>query len=191
MMIEEAIHLETRTGMTRMSEPSPDDQFLELLACHQGQLFGYIFAAVRNLDDAEELYQQTSIILWRKFSDYKPGSDFVRWACKTAKYEILHHRRKQRRSPICFNDKVLSNLAETQAHGDDAALLHQELLAKCVKELPATDRQIVEMCYGRHGGVKQVAEELQRSVQTLYNSLSRIRRVLFHCVRLKLTREQP
>lgn len=172
-----------------MSDPSPDDQFLELLARHQGQLFGYIFAAVRNLDDAEELYQQTSIILWRKFSDYQPASDFVRWACKTAKFEILHFQRKRRRSPICFSDEALSNLAETQVP-DDEPSLHQKLLAECVEELPASDRQLIETCYAGHGSVKQVAEELQRSVQTLYNSLSRIRRVLFHCVRMKSTREQ-
>jgi RNA polymerase sigma-70 factor (ECF subfamily) len=154
-------------------------------------VFGYIFAAVRNLDDAEELYQETSIVLWRKFAEYQPDTDFARWACKIAKFEILHFHRAQRRSRVCFNDKILSNLAEVQASDATQSTRHQELLAECVDQLSAADRQLVELCYGSRDGVKEVAQKLQRSVQTLYNSLSRVRRALFDCVRLKLTREEP
>ena len=82
-----------------MTDRSLDDQFMDLLMAHQGQVFGYIYAAVRNLDDAEELYQQTSLVLWRKFSGYQPGSDFARWACKAAKYEILHFQRDNAEVP--------------------------------------------------------------------------------------------
>ena len=74
--------------MTRSHE-----QFTGLLMRHQSQVFGYIFAAVHNLHDAEELYQDTSLILWRKFAGYRPDSDFARWACQTAKYEILRFQR--------------------------------------------------------------------------------------------------
>jgi RNA polymerase sigma-70 factor (ECF subfamily) len=174
-----------------MDPTALDDRFLELLSRHQGQLFGYIFAAVRNFDDAEDLYQQTSFVLWRKFSDYQPGSDFVRWACKAAKFEILHFQRSRHRGPVQFNEQILANLAETQAASEaDARREHQEILAECVDELPATDQRLVSLCYGRQLSVKQVAAELNYSAQTLYNSLSRIRRVLYDCVRLKQSVEQ-
>jgi RNA polymerase sigma-70 factor (ECF subfamily) len=174
-----------------MANPSLDDQFMDLLTAHQGQVFGYIYAAVRNLDDAEELYQQTSLVLWRKFSDYRLGSDFARWACKAAKYEILHFQRNKRRSAIHFSEQALSNLAEVQTSSDDEARrFQQEFLAECVDELSPDDQQLVRLCYGQQHSIKQVADTLQRSAQTLYNSLSRIRHVLFDCVRLKLTREQ-
>ena len=61
-----------------MSTPSSNEQFTDLLLRHQAQVFGYIFAAVQNLHDAEELYQDTSLVLWSKFADYRPGSDFAR-----------------------------------------------------------------------------------------------------------------
>ena len=174
-----------------MTDQSLDDQFTDLLTAHQGQVFGYIYAAVRNLDDAEELYQQTSLILWRKFSDYQSGSDFVRWACKTAKYEILHFQRSKRRHAICFSEQAISNLAEVQAsQGEAGGRLQQELLAECVAGLSSDDQQLVRLCYGQQRSVKQVADRLQRSVQTLYNSLSRIRHVLFDCISLKSAREQ-
>jgi RNA polymerase sigma-70 factor, ECF subfamily len=173
-----------------MIEQHSHDQFMGLLLRHQGQLFGYIFAAVHNLHDAEELYQETSLILWRKFASFEPGSEFARWACRTAKYEILRFQRDRRRSPLCLSDKVLSELAEIHiARGDEAMQRHQEILAECVDELPPADHQIVDLCYGGQDNIKQVAAKLQRAPKTLYNAVSRIRRALFDCVRSKLTRE--
>jgi RNA polymerase sigma-70 factor, ECF subfamily len=173
-----------------MSEPLSNDLFIDLLTRHQGQIFGYIFAAVQNLSDAEELYQETSLILWRKFSEYQADTNFGSWACKIAKFEILHFLRSRRRSHVCFSDKVLANLAEPPvAEPDESLLEHQQLLAGCVDELPAADQRLIELCYGSRRTIKQVAQELNRSVQTLYNSLSRVRRLLFDCIRRKLAKE--
>ncbi|NLX98904.1 MAG: sigma-70 family RNA polymerase sigma factor [Rhodopirellula sp.] len=169
-----------------MDETSLDDVFMDLLSRHQGQLFGYIFAAVRNLDDAEELYQQTCLILWRKFADYRPQSDFARWASKVAKFEILHFQRSRRRSPIVFNEKILANLAEAQPSREDPSLrAHEEILAECVNELPSGDQRLVRLCYGTQRSIKQVAGQLNYSTQTVYNSLSRIRRALYDCIQSK------
>ncbi len=169
-----------------MSRPS-DEQFMELLTRHQGRIFGYIFAAVRNLSDTEEIYQDTSLILWRKFAEYRPDSDFAQWACKTAKFEILHFFRAKRRHPICFSDKILTNLADVQAAPASAIAdeEHQQWLSECVDELPPTDRELLDLCYDGHRTIKEVAELLQRSAQTLYNSLSRIRHALFDCIQRK------
>jgi RNA polymerase sigma-70 factor, ECF subfamily len=57
-----------------------------------------------------------------------------------------------------------------------------------VDELSPADQELVDLCYNGHNNVRQVAENLQRAPQTLYNSLSRIRRVLFDCIHLKLSR---
>lgn len=174
-----------------MSKPSRHDQFMDLLLRHQSQVFGYIFAAVQNLHDAEELYQETSLVLWRRFSDYQPGTDFARWACKTAKHKILHFQHDRRRSPIRFSDEVLANLADVQASkNSESPQYHQEVLAECMNDLPPADQHIVDLCYGGDDSIKDVAAKLQRSPQTLYNAVSRIRGVLFDCIRLKLTREQ-
>lgn len=177
---------------TGMDEMSLHDQFMDLLLRHQGQVFGYIFAAVRNLHDAEELYQETSLVLWRRFSDFQPGTDFARWACRTAKHKILHFQQNRQRSPVrFFGEEVLSNLAEVHiSRNADASQHHQELLAECVNELPPADQQVVDLCYGGEDSIKQIAEKMQRAPKTLYNTVSRIRRALFHCIRLKLTQEQ-
>jgi RNA polymerase sigma-70 factor (ECF subfamily) len=45
----------------------PKTEFAELLRRHQTQLFGFIYSLLRDLDDADDLFQQTSLVLWDKF----------------------------------------------------------------------------------------------------------------------------
>ena len=59
-------------------------------------------------------------------------------------------------------------------------------LAGCVEKLRQRDRQLLDECYGREGGVTQVAGRHGRSPQSIHNSLRRIRRALFECIRRTL-----
>ena len=76
------------------------NDFHELLAVHQGQIIGFIFAAVRNLHDAQDLYQETCITAWEKFNEFESGSNFARWACGIARLEILQHQRRHAREKL-------------------------------------------------------------------------------------------
>src|SRR5262249_35538535 len=46
--------------------------FAEHLRQSQTRLYGYIHSLVRDLNDADDLFQQTSLILWKKFDEYDP-----------------------------------------------------------------------------------------------------------------------
>ena len=65
-------------------------EFAELLRRNQTQLFGYIYSLVRDLDDADDLFQQTSLVLWDKYEQFDPTRSFVGWACGVARYEVLN-----------------------------------------------------------------------------------------------------
>ncbi|MEK6236931.1 MAG: sigma-70 family RNA polymerase sigma factor [Planctomycetales bacterium] len=95
-------------------DPERNDVFLELLARHRGQLFGYIYALVQNLHDADELFQKTTIVLWKKFGEFQPESDFMAWACRAAKLEMCNYVRSRGRDRHVFSDALLEQLAESQ-----------------------------------------------------------------------------
>ena len=56
-------------------------EFADYLRQHQSQLFGYIHSLVRDLNDADDLFQQTTVILWNKFAEFDRRRSFVAWAC--------------------------------------------------------------------------------------------------------------
>ena len=72
--------------------PPPSDSsedFLRLHAKHEPQIRAFVRAGVQNNETVAEIMQETSIVAWQKFSDLKkPESDFGKWMCVIARYEI-------------------------------------------------------------------------------------------------------
>src|SRR4051794_9938980 len=56
------------------------DQFVEQFIRSQGRVYAYIVTLLPNRDDTEEVFQQTSLALWKKWQEFDPTRDFVRWA---------------------------------------------------------------------------------------------------------------
>ena len=163
------------------------DEFAQLLAMHESRLFGYIYALVMNMADAEDIYQDTMLALWRKFETYRPGTNFVAWARAAARFEVQHFFRGKSRRKLYFDDSLLRELAETQSLLDSAAAgesdSYTDALRRCKDLLPEKDRRLIELCYSTSYNITQSADRLGRSPQSVCNSLSRIRRVLFDCIR--------
>jgi RNA polymerase sigma-70 factor, ECF subfamily len=165
-----------------VSDPHSHDRFVELLTEHRGPLFGYIYALVRRLHDAEDLYQDTAMVMWGKFHEYQPGTNFVAWACTIARFRVGNFLKGERRRRH-FSHALQEKLAALQARiQPEHAGLQQEALVDCIRGLSATDRQLVDLCYGAERSFREVAEQLGRSPQSVYDSLSRIRRVLLECI---------
>ena len=81
---------------------------------HQTQLFGYIYSLVRNLDDADDLFQQTSLALWKKIDQYDPARAFCpgRSALPVSRCPIFC--RSRGRDRLYFSDEL--NLLLIEAH---------------------------------------------------------------------------
>jgi DNA-directed RNA polymerase specialized sigma24 family protein len=81
-------------------------EFAEALRQHQNQLFGYIYSLVRDLDDADDLFQQTSLVLWDKFALFDASRSFIAWACGVARFEVSNFLRSRSRHRVYFSDEL-------------------------------------------------------------------------------------
>jgi RNA polymerase sigma-70 factor (ECF subfamily) len=145
---------------------------------------------VRDLDDADDLFQQTSMALWKKFDQYDPARPFIPWAFGVARYEVSNHLRSRSRDRLYFSDEL--NLKLIEAHEElsreqDEGRL--EALSGCISRLRQRDQDLLNVCYGRAVLIPDVAREWGRSTQSIHNSLKRIRQALTDCVRRSLARE--
>ena len=166
--------------------PSRIDEFAELVLHGQHQLLSYIFAFVRNQHDAEDLYQQTLFILWNKFDAFDrsdPASDFGVWARKVARFEIANFLKTKRRSHVYFSDALIAEIDDTISKQEttlpDGSLATLRL---CMDKLSKVDRVLVQDFYGGMPA-KNIAQQSDRSVEGVYNSLCRVRRSLLECIR--------
>ncbi|WP_425398950.1 sigma-70 family RNA polymerase sigma factor [Aeoliella sp.] len=164
--------------------------FTELSGRYQLQVLGYIYATLHNLDDAEDVYQQTSIIMWDKFDEYEVGSDFLKWACTVARYEVLNFLRTAKNRPRYFSDEYIQQVAELPSGHDSGRLeSRQQALNGCLRRLRNRDQQLIERCYGGATKIHEVARQLGRTPESVYTSLRRIRRTLHECINRALALE--
>jgi RNA polymerase sigma-70 factor, ECF subfamily len=169
-----------------MSHPENDDRFAQLLRAHHIQLFGYLYAIVHNISDAEDLYQETSLVLWDKFSEYREGTNFFAWAMATARYHVANFLRTQKRRwqfTAGLHARLRSSFEEL-----DAGLLEDRLeaLQECKKLLAEADCCLLDGCYGSNLSLRETAGQLGRTPKSVYRALDRIRSVLMRCVKEKL-----
>ena len=73
------------------------EDFVQRFVGVQARLYGYIATLVPSRADADELFQQTSLVLWRKHEEFDPSRDFLRWACGIAHNLIRNFRKQHRR----------------------------------------------------------------------------------------------
>jgi RNA polymerase sigma-70 factor (ECF subfamily) len=176
--------IETSNAKTRQAE------FAALFRQAQSRLYGYIHALVRDLNDADDLFQQTALILWRNFDEFDPKRRFLSWACGVARLEVTNFLRSRGRQRLYFSDDLNLLLIEAQEELTSAEEEERrDALAKCLTKLRERDQELLSECYQDREGVHQAAGRRGRSPQSVYNSLRRIRRALYECIARTLTHE--
>jgi RNA polymerase sigma-70 factor, ECF subfamily len=177
-------------GCDEMNEKERDHLFSDLITRHQSQLYGYIFAVVRNWEDADDLFQSVCLVLWSKFESFRMDSDFFAWARQIAKNKVADLMR-HKRSMIHVGEELLTDLTTTakemRTGGGDTYLT---ALESCREKLNRADQELLAIHYTENLGSRQIADRLQRSQTSVCNSLNRIRGWLFECIQMELARQE-
>jgi RNA polymerase sigma-70 factor (ECF subfamily) len=164
-------------------------QLVSLLLKHRQRIFGFVFTLVQNRSDAEDILQEASMIMWEKFDDFRPESDFVAWANQIGYFCVQNFRRRQGRSKLLFDDSLIENLADTASQlGEEIDRRHRHL-RDCLGLLRPRDREMILARYALHGSVAKAAEVARRTLAATYKSLNRVRRSLSDCITQKLAAE--
>jgi RNA polymerase sigma-70 factor (ECF subfamily) len=171
--------------------PFREEELVSLIAGSQRRLFAFILTLVRRPNDAEDILQEVNIVLWRKREDYRPKSDFMAWAFKIARNQVMAFRAKQRRQADLFDEPLLTLIA-TVAEEESALYERREAaLRDCIAKLPPHSRDIVIGRYQTKKPVASIAAELGKTAKAISESLRRIRDHLRRCIDHALAVESP
>ncbi len=157
-------------------------ELMLLMTQHQRRIFSYLYTLVPDRHDAQDLLQETSLVIVEKFNEFTPGTDFAAWACQIAYWRVRASRQKFARAKVVFDQNVVDAVAETAATMADELDDRHEALAKCLQKLHPRDRELVLTRYESAQGVVEAARRTGRSMDAAYKALGRIRKLLFDCV---------
>ena len=166
------------------------EEFVRLWTVAQRKVFLSIFALVHNLADAEEILQQTSVVLWRKFSEYRRDQDFTRWACGIARYEVLKHRHERGKAVLSMSDDLVERLSAATIREIDHLDRRRDALQQCLEELLPRHRELIRMRYEEDCRPEGLAVRLGRTADAIRRTLHRIRMRLLECMDRKLAHEE-
>jgi RNA polymerase sigma-70 factor, ECF subfamily len=177
--------------MTPESPDTPEhyETFVRLLVAHEGRLRGFLRTLLRDWDDVDEVMQETSLVIWRKFTQFDPDTNFMAWAAAIGRFEALKHLRKQSRDRLVFNDEILDLLAQESLEETDTLEHHRIALTSCLEKLDSRQKELLQLAY--QPGVKfhEVAAQAGKSAQAFYKTIQRTRAQLLECAEKHMQKE--
>lgn len=164
------------------------EKFVRLFGQSQPDLRRYIYSLCNNMGDTEDILQETSLALWRKFDQYQSDQPFLNWSFRFAYFEVMKFREKQKKKhSLC--ETTLKILAEEYAENLDILKAQRRVLEQCVAKLPEREKELIALRYGQKLTITKINEMFSETGKKIYRAFERIRYKLYECIDLTLTEE--
>ena len=156
---------------------------------NESMLMTYLRAAVRNQAVAEDLFQETMLVAWRRLNQYNRSCSFGPWVRGIAANLIMAHFRKAKSDITITSDKMLEYLSQQIEHiherpGDTWE--HKiNALKLCIEALPDLYQEMIQLRYFKHQPTSKISEITKVSLEAVRKRLQRARAQLLGCLRRK------
>ncbi len=171
-------------------ETERTEEFVRLVALHSRDIYRCIHGLVINRDAADDIYQETSLVIWREYGRYVSGTDFLSWAKRIAVNQVLAWRKRVQRNRLIFNEAFLLAVADETERNDSSLRRHKDFLPHCMEKLGEPHRRLIAQRYEERFSIDEIAARNNKTIDAVYRALSRIRRILHDCVTRRLALER-
>ncbi|MBN1672822.1 MAG: sigma-70 family RNA polymerase sigma factor [Kiritimatiellae bacterium] len=150
------------------------------------RVLAYLMGLVKDPQKAEDLLQDTYVVVLRKWQQYQPGTNLLAWMLSIARREFLNAVKPAHNRLVAMEMEVLEKaLVATQE--DDANLAYRrEALSHCLAKLRPQARDIMQLRYGDGLSCGEVCRRVRLSLNALYTVLCRVRENLKTCIERQL-----
>jgi RNA polymerase sigma-70 factor (ECF subfamily) len=189
---------DTRSNSPEVPVEGSDDRtmgknktFLRLFLRNQRGLYAYVLTLLPNRADADDVLQETSLVMWDRFDADGPPTDFFAWGRRIAYHKVLDFYKKSARAQARLSRVFVERIAQSATAEAEALRLEERrtALAACIDKLPPRDRDLLNRRFAEGATTTSTSEQLGRSVDAVYKALAKLRQSLFDCVQKSLAKE--
>lgn len=165
------------------------DKSFEVLALeHYGEVFAFVYAAVRRRDVSEDLTQETFLAAFHSMDTFDTSRDFRKWLRGIARNKVLNYlNRTSKKLPVSI-EGMLDALEDVHTASDamknDTWRERAAALSACLKKLPQNLRDIIRAFYYKGARAEAIAQTLDISPAAVWQRLYRGRVLLKECIDL-------
>ncbi|WP_431243226.1 RNA polymerase sigma factor [Flavobacterium sp. P21] len=149
-------------------------EFEQIYKTYWDRIFRLCMGFVNDHDAAQDLTQETFIIVWQKLETFRNESAIGTWIFRIASNNCLRQIEKQKRFP---KSELPAHLSEEKQQSIEPKI---QFLYKCIAELPETDRIIISL---------ELEEVKQAEIAKIVGLSEANVRVKIHRIKEKLTQK--
>ncbi|HAW32515.1 MAG TPA: RNA polymerase subunit sigma-70 [Planctomycetaceae bacterium] len=165
------------------------EEHVRLIAQAQRRIYAFIFSLVGHATDADDILQETNVVLWRKRETYEPGTNYLAWAFAIARLQVLSQRSEKARKGLKFDDNLLEKIAKVASTETEQYDRRSAALQNCLQKITATQRELIARRYQPDGTVISLAADIGKTSKAVSESLRRVREKLRLCIERTLAAE--
>jgi len=155
--------------------------FLRLFLKIQPAVRSYLLSLLHNGADADDVFQEVSLVLWERFDDYDDRHPFLNWAFGIARNHVARWRRAAPRARAWLPPDVEEKLAVTYAELEDELAPRRTALRNCEEKLGAHARELLSLRYEKLQSLQQIAQARGMTLNAVNKALGKIRKALSDC----------
>ena len=168
-------------------KPLSESEFVLLITRHQAAIYAYILTIHPDRVAAQDILQESNLVLCRKLAEFEPGSNFKAWAFRIAYWQTMAHLKRVQRAGLVTLEPDVLELVAREAEEQLVDFEDRHLaLRSCLQKLPAGDASILLAHYQRGESLAELSGRLGRTREALKQVLLRIRRTLRACIERQL-----
>jgi RNA polymerase sigma-70 factor, ECF subfamily len=132
--------------------------FETLYSRHRSHVFRYLIRLIGNDPVAEEIVNDVFLEVWRSAHRFEAKSQVATWLLAIARYKALSALR--RRSEAQIDDDAVAAIADPADDAETTAdrQSRSAILKKCLTQLPAAQREVIDLVYYQDKSVEEVAK---------------------------------
>jgi RNA polymerase sigma-70 factor, ECF subfamily len=178
-----------------MNAPGPDahDLFEILVRENSRMLMAYVRSVTRNATVADDVWQETMMVAWRRIEDFDRSRPFGPWLRGIASRVMLGHNRKESHAvqvDTATLEYLDSRFEQMQSLRGDTLDEKLQALRDCVASLPEHYRTCIELRFMSGLKPQKLSEQIGIALESVKKRLVRAKGMLLTCIEQKMATEQ-
>ena len=160
---QEALDLQA-IGDQDLLDPKRAQSFTELYTKDRRRLYAFIYTIVGDSVAADDIFQESSMVLWREFHKFQEGTNFSKWANAIAFNRIREFWRSRKKQGQLFDENQTELIADRMVDMEPELDHRWEVLSGCMAKLRDVDQDLFKNFYAKQYTAAQLAEKTGRSI---------------------------